>query len=94
MNVINFWDARQKIYSTKGKIFTAIFTKKSGEERKINCRLGVHKDLSGKGLNYDPDSKGLINVYDLKAQGYRMINIKTLKALAIDKQTYVVSEVA
>ena len=40
---INKDKAKQYIYKTNGKIFSAVFTKKDGEKRKMVCRRGVSK---------------------------------------------------
>ena len=49
-----------------GKIFSVTFTKKDGSSRAMNCRTGVKKHLTGGMLKYDPISRGLLPVYDLK----------------------------
>jgi ABC-type transporter MlaC component len=77
---------------TNGKTFSAIFTKKDGSERHMNCRTGVSKGVKGVGLSYDAASKGLFKVYDMQSKGFRMININTIKALQINKEFYVVVE--
>ena len=38
---------REILQTTKGKFFTVEFVKKDGTLRKMNCRLGVAKDLKG-----------------------------------------------
>ena len=69
-------EAAQKIRDTKGQIFTVTFIKKSnGEKRVMNARLGVKAYLRGGVLPYDPNTKGLIPVYDIQAKDYKMINI-------------------
>lgn len=70
-------EAAQKIRETKGKMFTVTFIKKSnGEKRTMNARLGVKAYLRGGVLPYDPNTKGLIPVYDIQTKDYRMINIQ------------------
>lgn len=56
-----------------GKIFTAVFTKKDGSERVMNCRTNVSKYVKGVGLAFNPKEKDLLSVYDLQAKGYRFI---------------------
>ena len=69
-------EAAQKIRDTKGRMFTVTFIKKSnGEKRVMNARLGVKAYLRGGVLPYDPNTKGLIPVYDIQAKDYKMINI-------------------
>jgi hypothetical protein len=70
-------EAAQKIRDTKGRMFTVTFIKKSnGEKRTMNARLGVKAYLRGGVLPYDPNTKGLIPVYDIQTKDYRMINIQ------------------
>jgi hypothetical protein len=62
-----------------GTIFSAIFTKKNGDKRKMHCRLGVVKHLKGGVKKYDNDT--LLTVFDLKNKAYRTINLLTLEQL-------------
>ena len=64
-----------------GQIFTAIFIKKNGDIRIMNCRKGVAKHVKGGSLAFNPEEKGLIGVYDLQSKGYRFINRKTLQGI-------------
>ena len=80
--------AKQLIKNTNGKFFTATFIKKDGTTRVMNARLGVKAYLKGGELPYDPESKGLIPVFDVKTGDYRMININTLTNLKIGSNTY------
>ena len=50
MKTIDKDTAKQYIYKTNGKIFSAVFTKKDGEKRKMVCRRDVRKYVTGKGL--------------------------------------------
>jgi hypothetical protein len=86
--VISRETAKQLIKDTKGKFFTATFTKKDGTERVMNARLGVKAYLKGGDLPYNPDEKGLIPVYDMKNSGYRMVNVNTIKKLKIGNNEY------
>ncbi len=88
---INWEQARELIRATKGKIFTVTFTKRSdGEERMMNCRLGVKKYLHGGELPYHPDDYDLIPVFDLKKKLYRMISADNLKSLKIGANVYII----
>lgn len=43
-----------------------VFTKRgNGETRRMLCRGGVKKGLTGAGPKYDADSKGLVTVYEV-----------------------------
>lgn len=72
-----------------GKIFGVTFFKKTdGKLRAMSCRLGVKKGLIGKGLNYIPALKGLMCVFDMNRQGYRMINLRTVMAIRSKGRLY------
>ena len=90
MNTINRNQLVKLIKSTNGRFFTAIFTKKNGEDRIMNCRLGVTKNLTGKGMSYNPRDYDMISVFDVKADGYRLINLRKLKALQINGEVFTV----
>lgn len=70
------------------KIFTVSFIKKDGTERKMTCRFGVKKHLQGGELKYNPEKLGYLTVYDLQSEGYRTINVNTLKSLTFSGVTY------
>ena len=67
--------------STKGRIFRAVFVKKDGSERTMIARTGVRKGVSGTGMSYDPEPKGLMAVYDMQKKAWRMVNVNTMKSL-------------
>lgn len=93
INLASKLEAYALMKGSKGKVFTVIFKKKDGSIRKMNCRLGVQKNLTGKGLAYNPLDKLLLCVYDMQSKGYRMVNLNTVISLRIDKQNYTVNEV-
>jgi len=74
------------------KIFTVTFIKKDGTVRVLNGRRKVTKHLRGGELAYDPIERGLIPVYDLKSEGYRMINSQTVTEIKSEKQVYTFEE--
>ena len=85
------------IKDTKGAFFTVTFIKKDGTERTMNCRFGVKKYLRGGDLPYDPVQKGLLPVWDPQAvdkggDGYRMINVGTIKYAKVNGKEYTVKE--
>ena len=83
MEAIDRDTAKQYIYKTNGKIFSAVFTKKNGEKRKMVCRQGVAKYVKGVGLKFKPEEKDLIGVFDMHKVAYRFINIKTLEQIKV-----------
>ena len=58
-------------------IFSAVFVKKNGEKRKINCRLGVKKHLKGGTKSYRDEDFNYLCVFDLQKKQYRTINLNT-----------------
>jgi len=71
------------------RIFTAEFIKKDGSVRRMSCRLGVRKGVTGVGMAFDPISKGLLPVYDMQKQAFRMINLSTLLTLTANGETFI-----
>ena len=67
------------------KIFSAIFTKKDGSERKMLCKLGVTKHLKGGVKKYDTEALNYLTVYSLDKQAYRTLNLNTLKQIKCGK---------
>lgn len=74
--------------TNKGQIFSVKLVKKDGTLREMVCRLGVKKHLKGGTLNYDAKSRGLLPVFDMQKQAYRMINTKTLISAKINGVNY------
>ena len=88
MKTIDKDTAREYIYKTNGKIFSAVFTKKDGEKRKMVCRQGVAKYVKGVGLKFKPEEKDLIGVFDMHKKAYRFINVKTLEKIRVKGKEY------
>lgn len=63
------------------RIFSVIFTKTNGDERKMLCKIGVKKYLSGGQKTYDDVEANHLTVFDLKNRGYRTVNLNTLKQI-------------
>ncbi len=66
---------------TNGRIFRAVFVKKDGTERTMVGRTRVSKGVNGTGMSYDPESRGLMPVYDMQKKAWRMVNTKTMTSL-------------
>ena len=75
-------NAMKLINATKGRFFTVTFITKAGNARTLLGRTGVRQNLTGQGLAYNPEDRGLIVVYDVQAKGYRMVNTNTVTALS------------
>lgn len=76
------------IKSTRGKFFSVEFTKKDGTCRKMTARLGVSKFVTGAGLKFDPESRGLVTVYEPRKKAYRFVNINTITKFHCGKQEW------
>lgn len=90
-------DEARELLSYKGKIFQAVFVKRSdGKIRAINGMVGVRRHTKGGELPYSPKDKGVIPVYDLKIgngpAGYRMIPIEGLRTLHINGKKYKIDQ--
>lgn len=70
------------------KFFTVEFTKKDGQHRVLNGRLGVKKYLKGGEKTYDTDALDYVTVYDIKAKGYRTLNLNTCTTIKAGKQSH------
>jgi hypothetical protein len=77
----------QDIDRTNGKFFTVKFIKKDGTLRKMTCRTGVSKFVTGKGLAFEPKEKGLKVVWSTDAEGYRMINLAQVTEITFNGET-------
>ena len=72
-----------------GHIFKASFIKKTNNELRIMiCRFGVKKYVNGKGLRFDPLSKGMLPVFDMEKNAYRMLNLNSLLVIKYQGTTY------
>ena len=88
MKTIDRDTAKKYIYKTNVKIFSAVFTKKNGEKRKMVCRQGVAKYVKGVGLKFKPEERDLIGVFDMHKKAYRFINAKTLEQIKVKGTIY------
>ena len=94
-NTITKEEAKKLIHITNGKIFSSTFIKKDGTHRLLTGRLKVTKGLkeNAKPRPYDPSKYNLVCVYDMMAEGYRMLNINTLTKLSINANKYIIKNV-
>jgi hypothetical protein len=72
--------------------FSVTFIKKDNSIRVLNGLTGVKKHLKGGELPYDPIAKGLIPVYDVQSEGYRMVNSQTVLEIKSDKKVYTIKD--
>tara|TARA_Y100000034_G_scaffold96541_1_gene117595 strand:+ start:515 stop:796 length:282 start_codon:yes stop_codon:yes gene_type:complete len=92
IKTIDIDTAKQYIYKTNGKIFSAVFVKKDGEKRMIVCRRGVAKYVKGVGLKFKPEKRDLVGVFDMHKKAYRFINLETLEQIKVKGITYKVNQ--
>lgn len=78
--------------NSKGKIMTIAYRKKDGTLRTINTRTGVKKDITGKGLTYNPDEYGYVILWDLNKKAYRTVNTNTVTTLKGGGEIYKIQE--
>lgn len=75
---------REAVKNAKGRIFSVEFIKRDNTLRKMICRTGVTKHLKGGELAYDPIEKGMLPVFDMQKQEYRMINLRTIQRISLE----------
>jgi len=71
------------------RIFTVTFVKRTnGEIRVMNCRKGVTKHLQGGEAKYSFRDKGLVSVFDMQKQAYRVIALESITAVSFNGVQY------
>jgi hypothetical protein len=87
MSEINYDKVRAML--ANGKIFSIVFRKRTtGEFRKMVCRTGVKKYVTGQGLNYKPEDYKLLAVYDLQKKAYRKISFDDVLEINANGMSY------
>jgi hypothetical protein len=72
------------------KKFEVLFIKRTtGEARRMACQYGVKKNITGKGMRYDPKNRNLSVVFDLEKDSYRMINVEGLISIKQGSREYI-----
>lgn len=72
-----------------GKIFSVLFTKRTtGEDRLMVARLGVQVGLTGSGHKFNPTAKGLVSVYDMQKQAYRLVSTEGIREVKAHGRTF------
>ena len=85
--------AREKLLSAENTMFSVVFIKRTtGEVRRMLCRTGVRKYLSGGELKFIPIRRGLLSVYDMQSKGYRFINLETLISFKLGGTSYEIQD--
>lgn len=71
--------ALEVIRKSKGKFMTVEFVKRTtGEIRKMNCRTGVQKGVTGIGKSFNDSDKGLVTVWDAQISQFRSIPLENI----------------
>lgn len=83
MNLTNIIENQRK----NGRFFTVWFTKKDGTARRMTCRFGVKKHLSGGKATVNEDK--FFIVWDCGKQSYRAVNKETVQTVKANGQEYV-----
>lgn len=78
----------KKIQDSNGRIMNIVFIKKDGTRRSMNCRLGVRKGVTGKGMRYYLILKGLLIVFDMGKNNFRTVNLKTIQRVKVSGKEY------
>ena len=87
-------EALDQIVLTKGKRFSVTFKKKNGQRRVMTAVTRespiYQRALRGGDLPYDAFQKGVIPVFDLGKNFFRMINIQGIETLKIGNDVFIV----
>ncbi len=81
-------NVKSKILGQGNKIMSGTFAKKDGSIRQMNFRLGVHFGKEVGPGTAEKDENSYVTVYDMNTDGYRNINLKTMKTMSIEGEKY------
>ena len=90
MRRLNRWKVGSIIKNTNGKIFSAKFVQKNGDIRDITCRLETETGKKGTGVSPEKLDNPYICVYDMQKEGYRLINLQTIRSIKAEREEYLV----
>lgn len=76
-------EIRDILEMTNGRVFRVDFVKKSGETRRMSCRIGVTKHLKGGQSTLD-GKENLMVVFDMQKKAYRCISLDKLISAKVD----------
>ena len=83
-----------------GTIYSVTFVKKDGSIRLMNSIKNTKKGVTGEGLKYDAQDRGLIPVYDLQLakkgeaenKCWRMVNVNTVQKIVVNHEEYLIQD--
>lgn len=79
------------LLQNKDRIFSVHFIKKDGSLRKMICRLEVHKDVKGVGVNLSLEAASrILKVWDIQKAGWRSIPLDRVIEVRMLKQKYTI----
>ena len=85
-------EARRLIGLTAGSLFSVVFSRRGdGTERRMTCRTGVYAAAKDGRLAFDPRTRNLISVFDVRKNQYRFIPSERILCLRIKKIRYLVA---
>lgn len=64
------------------------FIKRDNTPRSMTIRHGIKSGITGKGMNYTPDIRNLLVVWDVEAQTHKTIPLEGLRMLQADGVVY------
>jgi len=75
--------------STHGRIFKVVFSRRSdGRQREMVCRTGVKAHQTGGTILFNPISRNLVSVYDVRKKAYRFIPLENVICIRFAKTNY------
>lgn len=93
MKIVSRDELVAKIKATGGKFFSVTFIKRTtNSKRRMICRNGVSKGVTGEGRKYNPKNHDLIPTFSIDSDGHRHIAIEGLLEAKIGGEHYVVAE--
>lgn len=78
----------KEVKASGGRFFGVTFEKKDKTLRTMNARLGVTKFLVGGENKVVKPSNSYMTVWDKHANGYRTINLATIKELHVNGEQF------
>lgn len=83
----------KKIKATGGKFFSVTFIKRTtGSKRRMICRSGVSKGVTGEGRKFNPENHDLIPTFSVDSDGHRNISIEGILEAKIGGVHYIVGQ--
>ena len=73
--------AKAILLSTKGKCYAVNFTKTDGTQRSMVCRNEVKKGVTGKGMSYNPATKGQFVTWSMNDKGWKSFKLDNLQQI-------------